>query len=66
VLAIVLEEPALLAECAGRIPPERFANALLRRLYGLDPIYNLLLTFALVAVAYRGVGATPLTVRRAA
>ena len=33
VLAIVLEDPALLAEYAQRIPPERFGHRLLRRVY---------------------------------
>jgi DNA primase len=33
VLAIVLDEPSLLAEYAGRIPPARFENARLRRIW---------------------------------
>jgi DNA primase len=33
VLAIVLEDPVLLGEYAQRIPPERFAHRLLRRVY---------------------------------
>lgn len=33
VLAVVLEEPRLLAEYGGRVAPERFADAHLRRIY---------------------------------
>ncbi len=33
VLAVVLDEPALLAEYAARIPPERFENPRLRRIW---------------------------------
>jgi DNA primase len=33
VLAIVMDEPALVAEYAGRIPPERFENPRLRRVW---------------------------------
>ncbi|MFN2461625.1 MAG: DNA primase [Candidatus Velthaea sp.] len=33
VLGIFLDEPALIAEFADRIPPERFGHALLRRIY---------------------------------
>jgi hypothetical protein len=35
VLAIVLDEPQLLAEYADRIPPERFEQSRLRRMYAL-------------------------------
>jgi DNA primase len=35
VLALVLDEPALLAEYAGRIPPERFETPRLRRVWEL-------------------------------
>jgi DNA primase len=35
VLAIVLEEPRLAGEYAGRIPPERFADEQLRRIYSI-------------------------------